>query len=229
MKIVVVLSGGHDSSTLLQYHLEGGDEVRAISVNYGQRHYQELKYAKQACSSLAVPWTLCYLPSLAEILPGSSQTSDEVPVPHGKYDEESMKATVVPNRNMILLSLAIGHAVAHKFEAVSYAAHAGDHAIYPDCREEFVVAMEEAAKLCDWVPIRILRPFIRMSKAQIVALGDKLGVDASRTYSCYEGGEMHCGRCGTCVERILAFQEAGVFDPLPYQYPGFYKQFLPAK
>src|SRR5581483_8111809 len=146
------------------------------------------------------------------------------------YDEESMKATVVPNRNMILLSIAIGHAIAHKFEAVSYAAHAGDHAIYPDCREEFVNALEQAALLADWIPIKIMRPFVHTTKAGIVKVGDGLGVNFLSTYSCYEGGAIHCGKCGTCVERIMAFKEAGVPDPTKYLDSDYWKHCVePAK
>jgi 7-cyano-7-deazaguanine synthase len=136
-----------------------------------------------------------------------------------------MKATVVPNRNMILLSIAIGAAIAKKLDYVAYAAHAGDHAIYPDCRPEFARDMGRVASKCDWRPIKLLRPFVKMSKAWIIGHGKELGVDYSKTWSCYEGGALHCGRCGTCVERILSFKEAKVDDPTTYQDPEFAKQY----
>lgn len=215
-RVVVVLSGGLDSTTLLHHHIRAGDIVRALCVNYGQRHQREIQSAHHTCARLQVPFLVADLHDLSTILPGSSQTDSTVDVPEGHYAEESMKATVVPNRNMILLSVALGHAIAHKFEAVSYAAHAGDHAIYPDCRPEFVDALNEAAKLCDWHPVEILRPFIKQTKAEIVRHGANLGVNFSYTYSCYKGKEKHCGKCGTCVERKEAFALAKVFDPTEY-------------
>jgi 7-cyano-7-deazaguanine synthase len=157
------------------------------------------------------------LSNLRDVLPGSSQTDSSVEVPHGHYAEESMKQTVVPNRNMILLSVAIGHAIAHKCDAVAYAAHAGDHAIYPDCRREFVQAMQGAAQLCDWRRIDLLSPFVDFSKADIVEQGELLGVDFSKTYSCYEGNEIHCGKCGTCTERKEAFELNSIKDPTQYR------------
>lgn len=163
-------------------------------------------------------WRILPLDFLAKsIFPGSSQTSEDVPVPEGHYAEESMKATVVPNRNMVLLSLATAWAVSLKAQYVAYAAHAGDHAIYPDCRPEFFGHLGEAIRRCDWHKVEPLSPFIRMTKSQIVKEGDKLQVPFERTYSCYKGGEKHCGKCGTCVERREAFSLAGVPDPTQYE------------
>jgi len=215
-KVLIILSGGMDSSVLLFNHLHQGDMVRALSINYGQRHAKELIYARDLCNELGVLHQTADLRSLADLLPGSSQTDRSVPVPEGHYSEESMKATVVPNRNMIMLSVALGVAVAHKLDGVSYAAHAGDHAIYPDCREDFVAALNEAAKLCDWHPVQIFRPFIKLTKAQIVKIGGELGVRFDDTWSCYKGEDLHCGRCGTCVERREAFHLAGEYDPTLY-------------
>lgn len=215
-KIVVITSGGMDSAVLLKWHHNRGELVRALAINYGQRHKMELKYAQDNAIALDVPFALADFHTLGSLLPGSSQTDESIAVPHGRYDEDSMKATVVPNRNMILLSVAIGVAIAHKFDAVSYAAHAGDHAIYPDCRPEFVEALSIAAALCDWHPVKIDRPFIEMSKAGIVKVGQTLGVDFANTYSCYEGRPLHCGVCGTCIERREAFYLAEVKDPTRY-------------
>lgn len=215
-KVIVVLSGGLDSTVLLHHYLNLRNEVRTLSVHYGQRHKTELHYASATAQRNGVPWELADLQTLKNILPGSSQTSDNVPVPHGRYDEEVMKVTVVPNRNMILLSVAIGHAIAHGYDTVGYAAHAGDHAIYPDCRPEFVQAVGIVAQLCDWKSVTLDAPFLDMTKAEIVSRGAELKVPFEYTYSCYEGKDSHCGRCGTCVERILAFKEAGVHDPTIY-------------
>ncbi len=218
-RIVVILSGGMDSAVLLHKHLDEGDAVRAIAIDYGQRHRHELLFARLQAQVNAigrVPFHVADLSGLRDILPGSSQTDDKIPVPKGHYTEASMKATVVPNRNMILLSVAIGHAVAFRYDAVSYAAHSGDHAIYPDCREEFIEALSKAAALCDWHPVQILRPFVNLTKADLVIKGTSLGVRFDQTYSCYEGGPVHCGTCGTCFERREAFSIAGIQDPTEY-------------
>lgn len=215
-KVIVVLSGGMDSSVLLHHHLAARDEVIALSVDYGQRHRKELDYAAKLCSRLTVEHHIVDLSSVGKLFKSSSLTNPQVQVPHGHYAEENMKVTVVPNRNMILLSLAIGLAVDRKADYVSYAAHAGDHAIYPDCREEFVAAMAEVAQLCDWHKVGLLRPFVDRTKADLVTLGAKLDVDFRFTWSCYEGQGQHCGRCGTCVERREAFYLASVHDPTVY-------------
>lgn len=216
MKVVIILSGGMDSTVLLHHHLQHGDEVRALGVDYGQRHSKELKFAMRTANKLDVPFSVANLSSLRNLLPGSSQTDDGVPVPEGHYAEENMRKTVVPNRNMIMLAVAAGHAIAHGYEAVSYAAHSGDHAVYPDCREEFAEALSVAVGLCDWDPPKLMRPFVDSSKADIVGLGVGYGVDFSETWSCYKGREYHCGRCGTCIERREAFYLAGVKDPTVY-------------
>jgi 7-cyano-7-deazaguanine synthase len=127
-----------------------------------------------------------------------------------------MKATVVPNRNMILLSLAAGHAISIQYDTVAYAAHAGDHTIYPDCRPAFADAMEQALKLADWESISLFRPFVNWSKADLVKRGNEIGVPFEHTWSCYAGGEKHCGKCGTCVERKEAFELVGLSDPTCY-------------
>jgi 7-cyano-7-deazaguanine synthase len=134
-----------------------------------------------------------------------------------------MKKTVVPNRNMVMLSAAASFAVSEGIQELYYGAHAGDHAIYPDCRREFVEAMQRAFELCDWTPLTLKAPFLDFTKADIVRLGLSLDVPFEKTWSCYKGGETACGRCGTCVERLLAFEEAGQRDPIAYSDRHFYK------
>ncbi len=215
---VVLLSGGMDSTTLLWWHRQHkGENVRALFINYGQRHVKEREYAEWNAERLGVPFVAVDLCALGAVLPGSSQTQQSIGVPEGHYTEENMKLTVVPNRNMILLSIAVGHAIAHGAANVSYAAHSGDHAIYPDCRPEFVDALQRAVDLCDWKTVKLARPFICMTKADIVLMGKGLGVDYIDTWSCYAGREQHCGRCGTCVERREAFYLAKVEDPTVYE------------
>lgn len=216
MKCILIYSGGLDSTVLL-YHLRAaGHTVCALSIDYGQRHRKELTQAKAICDRLGVEHRIADLTPLTPLLAGSSLTSPEVPVPDGHYAEETMKATVVPNRNMILLAVATGWAVSLKADSVAYAAHAGDHAIYPDCRKEFTEAMEKAIALCDWHQVSLERPFVTWSKADIVRRGAELRVPFSQTWSCYKGGDRHCGTCGTCIERREAFHLAGVADPTPY-------------
>ena len=216
MRTVAIFSGGIDSTVLLHELLAAGDEVLALSVNYGQRHRVELEHAERIAARLGVEWRLADLSGIAPLLAGSSQTSDDVPVPHGHYTDESMKQTVVPNRNMIMLAVAAGWAISRHADRVAYGAHTGDHTIYPDCRPEFVAAMSEALGLADWHRIELFCPFLTFTKADIVARGAALGVDLTATWSCYEGGAVHCGRCGTCVERREAFALAGIDDPTRY-------------
>lgn len=218
MKILVIHSGGIDSTALLWRLRAEGNEVRALSFLYGQKHAREVEAARALCSGAGIPWALADLSSVRELIAGSSsQLRADVAVPEGHYTAESMKATVVPNRNMIMLAVAIGHAISEGFEAVAYGAHAGDHAIYPDCREPFAAAMAEAARVCDWTSIELLRPFVHKTKAEIVALAIGDGAPLSNTWSCYKGGERHCGKCGTCVERREAFVLAGAEDPTEYE------------
>lgn len=216
MRTIVVFSGGLDSTVLLAELLAGGDELFALSVDYGQRHRVELQHAERIANDFRVPWQVADLSRIAPLLAGSSQTSAEVPVPHGHYAEETMKQTVVPNRNMIMLAVAGGWAVSLKANRVAYGAHTGDHTIYPDCRPEFAGAMHNAFGLADWHRIGLYCPFLEITKAQIVERGAELGVDFAQTWSCYQGGQIHCGQCGTCYERREAFRVAGVADPTTY-------------
>ena len=216
MKTVLIYSGGLDSTVLL-YHLRAaGHLVHALSVNYGQRHVCELDHAAEICSELQLPNPVADLSAIQPLLAGSSLTSADIEVAEGHYTEETMKSTVVPNRNMILLSIAAGHALSIGAQQIAYAAHSGDHAIYPDCRNEFADAMAEAIRLCDWSTVELSRPFVDWTKADIVRRGAELNLPFEKTWSCYKGGKIHCGRCGTCIERREAFDLAGIADPTTY-------------
>jgi len=217
MKAVVLFSGGLDSTVLASHLISKGAEVRLLSIDYGQRHAKELAHGEVLAKHMNLPRKSLLLPDLGELLKGSSLTDDSVELPEGHYAEESMKATVVPNRNMILLALAGGYALSSGFDTIAYAAHAGDHFIYPDCRPEFAEAMEKALGLADWNDLSLYRPFVDMTKADLVRLGTELGTPLDMTWSCYAGMDVHCGKCGTCVERKEAFELAKVHDPTKYK------------
>ena len=218
MQAIAIVSGGLDSVTMAyKYHAHHFWDVHLLSFDYGQRHRKELLYAAKCAAALGVQHDIIDLTSLTGLLKGSSLTDDSVDVPDGHYAELSMKATVVPNRNAIMLSIAYGVAQAEGANGVAFAAHGGDHYIYPDCRIEFAAAfaaMQEVA--LDNSHIALMATFIDIDKAGIVKIGDRLGVPFSDTWSCYKGGEYHCGTCGTCVERREAFLLAGVVDPTLY-------------
>jgi len=216
-KVVLVFSGGMDSTTLLYDLVNQGKEVYALSINYNQRHKKELEYAKKTAQKLGVEHKIIDLSVINELLQGSALTTPEIDVPEGHYEDENMKITVVPNRNMILLSLAIGFAISIGAKKVYYTAHAGDHAIYPDCRPEFVEAMKQVAKLAYYEPIEICTPYLYIDKGDVAKIGKKLGVDYSLTWTCYKGREKPCGKCGSCTERLEAFEKAGIKDPLEYE------------
>ena len=213
MRVVVLLSGGMDSAVLAWQLRADGYEVSALSVLYGQRHSREVESARAVAAAGGFPHRVVDLEALRAVMGGSALT-DSVPVPHGHYADESMRSTVVPNRNMVLLAVAGAMAASVGAEAVAYAAHAGDHAIYPDCRPEFVAAMARALALCHYGKIALLAPFAGMSKGDIARTGVALGVPFGLTWTCYEGGAVHCGRCGACTERREAF--TGLDDPTEY-------------
>jgi 7-cyano-7-deazaguanine synthase len=217
MKALVLFSGGLDSTVLATQLKAEGAETRLLSIDYGQRHARELKRAEQIAQALELAHQVLRLPDLGPLLGGSSLTDEKVELPEGHYAEESMKATVVPNRNMILLALAGGHALSIGFDTIAYAAHAGDHTIYPDCRPEFADAMETALGLADWKKLSLHRPFVHLSKTDLVKKGAELGAPLHLTWSCYAGREIHCGKCGTCVERKEAFALAKIPDPTEYE------------
>ncbi|KKN22991.1 hypothetical protein LCGC14_0909620 [marine sediment metagenome] len=215
-KAVLILSGGVDSTTLLYNLLDQDYEVYAVSFDYGQKHAKELLCAAEICRKLSVNHKILNLSVLNDVAP-SALTRKDIEVPEGHYKEESMKATIVPNRNMVMLSLATAYAISIKATKLFYGAHIGDHEIYPDCRKEFIYAMKQAIKLCDWHQVELKAPFRHLTKVSVVNLGKTLNVDYSLTYSCYKGSEKACGKCGTCVERLEAFKIAGVKDPIEYE------------
>lgn len=220
MKTVLIYSGGLDSTVLLYKLRDDGHEVAILSLYYGQRHSRELQAAHDIVLGLS-PHVARYhqidISTVRKLLSGSSQTDDRVAVPEGHYADESMRQTVVPNRNMIMLAIAAGWAVSLKYDAVSIAAHAGDHPIYPDCREEFFSAMQLALDAGNYHQVMLHSPFDKRTKADIVRIGADLDVPFAMTWSCYVGGAKHCGKCGTCVERREAFSLAGVADPTEYE------------
>lgn len=217
MKIIAIISGGMDSVSMLYFYSRQGYEVHALTFNYGQRHKKEIAYAQQATQDIGANWDLIDLSTLTKHIGGSSLT-DNIPVPDGHYAEENMKITVVPNRNAIMLAIAYGVAVAEQADAVAIAVHAGDHFIYPDCRPAFTEAFKKMQDKAieGFGNIQLLTPFIKYSKSDIVKEGQTTGTPFNKTWSCYKGGDVHCGTCGTCVERKEAFQLAGVPDPTIY-------------
>ena len=217
MKALVLFSGGLDSTVLATQMKQEAKETRLLSIDYGQRHAKELDHSQKIADHLGLGHEILKLPQLGQILGGSSLTDKSIILPEGHYAEDSMKSTVVPNRNMILLALAGGHALSLGFDTIAYAAHAGDHTIYPDCRPEFANAMDKALGLADWKDLNLHRPYVEMTKSDLVSRGDQLGAPLHLTWSCYAGGEIHCGKCGTCVERKEAFELAKIPDPTKYE------------
>lgn len=216
MKTILIYSGGLDSTALLYKLISENHEVKCLSFNYGQKHVKEIESAKYFCNKFNLKHETVDLSCISNLLASSSLISKKIAVPEGHYQEESMKSTVVPNRNMIMLSIAIGWAIDCKFDNVAYAVHNGDHAIYPDCREEFAEIISLAGKKADWHQVELLRPFVFMSKTEIARLAGKLNVEIDKTWSCYKGGEIHCGKCGTCVERIEALKDSNTKDDTKY-------------
>ena len=216
MKVVVLVSGGMDSVTAL-YHAAGEHEVVAgLSFDYGSKHnHKELPLAAWHCEQLGVLHHVVSL-SFMDDLFESDLLKSGGDIPEGHYEAENMKQTVVPFRNGIMMAIAAGFAESIKACGLVIAAHSGDHAIYPDCREDFMKPMAEAITAGTYADVQVLRPFIDQRKEDIVSRGSELGIDFSQTWSCYKGDELHCGKCGTCVERKEAFEIGGVEDPTVY-------------
>ncbi|MCB1651586.1 MAG: 7-cyano-7-deazaguanine synthase QueC [Alphaproteobacteria bacterium] len=222
---LVICSGGLDSVTLAHKIAQENTLAGLLSFDYGQRHKKELGYAQKCAAALGVPHKIIDITEVGKVLSGSALT-DNVDVPDGHYAEETMKITVVPNRNAIMLAIAYGAASAQNAKAVATAVHAGDHFIYPDCRPAFIesfAAMQDCA-MEGLDKIEMYAPFLTLNKAAIVREGARLNVPFENTWSCYKGGDIHCGRCGTCVERREAFHLAGVDDPTPYVDQTFWKE-----
>lgn len=215
-KVVIIYSGGMDSYTVLNKALHEGYEAYPLTFDYGQRHKKEIDVARHVTQNLGLEHKVIDITAINQLLQGSSLTSD-IDIPEGHYAEESMKSTVVPNRNMILLSLAIGYAVSIGASKVYYGAHSGDHAIYPDCRPEFVNKMNAVSQIANYEPVEIVSPYLHQSKIEILKDGLAMGLDYSQTWTCYNGREKACGRCGACQERLEAFAENGQVDPLEYE------------
>ena len=215
-KVVVIYSGGMDSFTVLNRAIQEGYDVYAVSFNYGQRHSKELEFASRVCKKHNIEHKVVDISTVNQLLSGSSLT-DDIDVPEGHYEEASMKSTVVPNRNMMMLSMAVAYAVSIEAEAVYFGAHSGDHAIYPDCRTEFVEAMNAVCKIANYQAVEVRAPYLAASKIDILTDGLKLGLDYANTWTCYNGREKACGVCGACQERLEAFAKNGVSDPLEYE------------
>ena len=215
-KVVVIFSGGMDSFTVLHRALKDGKEVYALTFDYGQKHVKEIACASKVCQQLGVAHKVIDISSINQLLAGSSLT-DDIDIPEGHYEAESMKSTVVPNRNMILLSLAVGYAVSVKAAQVYYGAHSGDHAIYPDCRPEFVMKMNDVCQIANYEAVEIFSPYLNDTKSDILTDGLKMGLSYQDTWTCYNGREKACGKCGACQERLEAFADNNTTDPLPYE------------
>lgn len=222
-KAIVLHSGGLDSSVLLWHMRELGYEVLSLSILYGQRHRRELEAAERIAEAGRFHHQFVDLSSLRPLLGGSSQTDSSIAVPEGHYAHETMRATVVANRNMMLLSVATAYGISQKADVVGYAAHAGDHDVYPDCRQEFVSALSLAIDLCDYNPPKLLSPFVLWTKTQIAIRGAELAVPMELTRSCYNDGDISCGRCSTDIERIEAFYLAGIRDSTQYVDSEYWK------
>jgi 7-cyano-7-deazaguanine synthase len=211
-----------DSTTLAYLAANGGDEVTLVSFDYGQRHRKELDFAAVTAEKLGAEHVVVPMDWLAAMIAGeSSLVTPDVDVPLGHYAEQTMRATVVPNRNAIMLNVAIGLAISRGAERVATGVHAGDHFIYPDCRPAFISALntQVLVGMESFLPARwegVWAPFVDVPKDEIARVGNALGVPWEDTWSCYQGGDVHCGACGTCFERREAFTLAGVLDPTVY-------------
>jgi len=214
---VVLLSGGMDSTVLASLATQNFDRVVALSVNYAQRHKRELEAASKVAKHLNIPHTVLDISNINNLLQGSALTSKEVEVPHGHYAADNMKITVVPGRNTILLSIAYGFCVSLGFTSVSYAAHRGDFYQYPDTRFEYVQAVQKVFELGHFWPVTLWTPFLETDKAGICKIGLEIGSPFELSHTCYEGEEVACAKCGSCVERIESFYLNEAIDPISYK------------
>jgi len=205
-----------DSTTLLYDMQHQHQVVGALSFNYGSKHNErELLMAEYHCTQLGIHHQIIPLDFIAQHF-SSNLLKTGGDIPEGHYEDANMVKTVVPFRNAIMLSIASGYAESIEADAVAIAAHSGDHMVYPDCRDEFMNAFASSMELGTYAKIKLLRPYVGIRKEDIATIGHKLNVDFSKTYSCYNGGQLHCGKCGTCVERKEAFALAQLNDPTNY-------------
>lgn len=212
---VIIVSGGMDSITLLYDHK---DEIAlGISFDYGSNHNaREIPFAKMHCERLGIKHITINLDFMHQYFKSSLLDGAEA-IPEGHYADDNMKSTVVPFRNGIMLSIAIGIAESNNLDQVFIANHGGDHTIYPDCRPEFINAIDAAATAGTYNNVKVVAPYTKITKSDIARIGKKLGIDYTETWSCYKGGEVHCGKCGTCVERKEALAEAGIENKTIYE------------
>lgn len=224
-KAIAIVSGGMDSVVLAWDLVTQGHELHMVSFDYNQRHVKELGFARKNANAIGCQHTIVPVGFLSDMLSGSALTDRSVDVPEGHYADDNMRLTVVPNRNSIMLNIAAGIAVAQKADLVCTAVHAGDHAVYPDCRPEFIESLNNTLRLANegfaTDNFTVYAPYVRIGKHDICARGAAIGVDFNETWSCYVGGTDHCGRCGTCVERKEAFRLAEVSDPTIYEDEDF--------
>lgn len=212
---VIIVSGGMDSITLLYDHK---DEIAlGVSFDYGSNHNaREIPFAEMHCKRLGIRHITINLDFMHQYFKSSLLEGAEA-IPEGHYASDNMKSTVVPFRNGIMLSIAIGIAESNGLEQVFIANHGGDHTIYPDCRPEFINAIDAAATAGTFNNVRVVAPYTTITKSEIARIGKRLGIDYKETWSCYKGGKKHCGKCGTCVERKEALAEAGIQDDTDYE------------
>lgn len=211
----IIVSGGMDSITLLYDHK---DEIAlGISFDYGSNHNaREIPFAKMHCERLGIKHITINLDFMHQYFKSSLLDGAEA-IPEGHYADDNMKSTVVPFRNGIMLAIAIGIAESNNLDQVFIANHGGDHTIYPDCRPEFINAIDAAATAGTYNNVKVIAPYTKITKSDIARIGKRLGIDYAETWSCYKGGEVHCGKCGTCVERKKALAEAGIEDKTIYE------------
>ncbi|TYT75357.1 7-cyano-7-deazaguanine synthase QueC [Desulfobotulus mexicanus] len=216
---VLVLSGGMDSTVLLYDLISRGKKTAALSFDYGSRHnHKELPLAASTCRKLGISHKIVSLGFMAELF-SSALFHTGPPVPEGPYKSENMSQTIVPFRNPIMMSIAVGYAESIGASEVLLASHSGDHALYPDCRKEFNTAFDEAVRLGTDNKVRLSFPYADLDKKQIADLGRSLDVDFTRTWTCYKGGALHCGRCSACIERSHALRHEEGMDPTSYENP----------
>ena len=211
----IIVSGGMDSITLLY---DNKDEIAlGISFDYGSNHNaREIPFAKMHCERLGIKHITINLDFMHQYFKSSLLDGAEA-IPEGHYTDDNMKSTVVPFRNGIMLAIAIGIAESNNLDQVFIDNHGGDHTIYPDCRPEFINAIDAAATAGTYNNVKVIAPYTKITKSDIARIGKRLGIDYAETWSCYKGGEVHCGKCGTCVERKEALAEAGIEDKTIYE------------